>query len=192
MKAWLEEGLPLTRIAVNVSVKQLLQKNFAATVEQALSDSGLAPAALELEITESTLMEHAEDTLQVLQGLRGLGVRLSIDDFGTGYSSLAYLKRFEVDIVKIDRSFVRDVPHDADDAAIATGIIALAHSLRLAVVAEGVETEAQLRFLRERNCDLQQGYLLSPPVPADQFRALVQARALQEPESVPRIAPSGR
>jgi EAL domain-containing protein (putative c-di-GMP-specific phosphodiesterase class I) len=157
------------RIAVNLSVKQLLKKNFPDTVEQALADTGLAPSLLELEITESTLMENAQDTLEALHRLRSLGVRLSIDDFGSGYSSLSYLKRFPVDIIKIDRSFVCDVPHDADDASIVTGIIALAHSLRLDVVAEGVETEAQLQFLREQSCDLMQGYLLSPPLPAEKF-----------------------
>ncbi|HEX7650062.1 MAG TPA: EAL domain-containing protein [Noviherbaspirillum sp.] len=168
MKKWADAGLVM-RIAVNLSVKQLLQKNFAATVEQALNDTGLAPSQLELEITESTLMENAQDTLEALHRLHGLGVRLAIDDFGTGYSSLSYLKRFPVDIIKIDRSFVRDVPHDADDAAIVTGIIALAHSLRLDVVAEGVETESQLRFLRDHSCDLLQGYYLSQPVPGEQF-----------------------
>jgi diguanylate cyclase (GGDEF)-like protein len=168
MKKWADAGLTM-RIAVNLSVKQLLQKNFAATVEQALHDTGLAPSLLELEITESTLMENAQDTLEALHRLHGLGVRLAIDDFGTGYSSLSYLKRFPVDIIKIDRSFVRDVPHDADDAAIVTGIIALAHSLRLDVVAEGVETESQLRFLRDHSCDLLQGYYLSQPVPGEQF-----------------------
>lgn len=192
MKVWLDEGLDLARIAVNLSVKQLLQKNFAATVEQVLDEVGLPPSALELEITESTLMEHAQDTLQALQRLRSLGVRLSIDDFGTGYSSLSYLKRFEVDIIKIDRSFVRDVPHDPDDASIATGIIALAHSLRLEVVAEGVENEAQLRFLKERNCDLLQGYLLSPPLPADQFRQFVLDRARTHQEIGTKVAPSRR
>jgi EAL domain-containing protein (putative c-di-GMP-specific phosphodiesterase class I) len=135
-----------------------------------LKETGLPPHLLELEITESTLMEHAQDTLEALHRLRDLGVRLSIDDFGTGYSSLSYLKRFPVDIIKIDRSFVRDVPHDADDASIVTGIIALAHSLRLEVVAEGVETASQLGFLRERSCDLMQGYYLSQAVPAEQFR----------------------
>jgi EAL domain-containing protein (putative c-di-GMP-specific phosphodiesterase class I) len=168
MKKWADAGLTM-RIAVNLSVKQLLQKNFAATVEQALNDTGLAPSLLELEITESTLMENAQDTLEALHRLHGLGVRLAIDDFGTGYSSLSYLKRFPVDIIKIDRSFVRDVPHDADDAAIVTGIIALAHSLRLDVVAEGVETESQLRFLRDHSCDLLQGFYLSQPVPGEQF-----------------------
>ncbi|PWF42252.1 EAL domain-containing protein [Massilia glaciei] len=173
---WRVEGLPMMRLAVNVSVRQLLQKNFAATVEAALVDTGLAPELLELEITESTLMEHAQDTLQALDRLRQLGVRLSIDDFGTGYSSLSYLKRFPVDIIKIDRSFVRDVPQDADDAAIVTGIIALAHSLRLEVVAEGVETEAQRAFLRGQNCDLLQGFWLSPALPAEGFSELIRER----------------
>ncbi|OWW23100.1 signaling protein [Noviherbaspirillum denitrificans] len=177
VQAWLKSGLPTIRIAVNLSVKQLLKKDFAATVEQVLADTGLAPSLLELEITESTLMENAQDTLEALHRLRGLGVRLSIDDFGTGYSSLSYLKRFPVDIIKIDRSFVRDVPHDVDDAAIVTGIIALAHSLRLEVVAEGVETESQLRFLGEQACDILQGYYLSQPVPAEQFARDILGRA---------------
>ena len=144
LKAWLDDGLPSMRVAVNLLVRQLLQKDFAGTVEAVLVDTGLPAHLLELAITESTLMEHASDTLQALHRLRALGVRLSIDDFGTGYSSLSYLKRFPVDIIKIDRSFVRDVPQDADDAAIIGAIIALAHSLRLEVVAEGVETQAQL------------------------------------------------
>jgi diguanylate cyclase (GGDEF)-like protein len=173
LTTWIEEGLPPLRMAVNISVRQLLQKNFADLVESVLEDTGLPPHLLELEITESTLMEHAVDTLKALHRLRNLGVRLSIDDFGTGYSSLSYLKRFPVDIIKIDRSFVRDVPQDADDAAIIAGIIALAHSLRLEVVAEGVETEAQLKFLRDQHCDLLQGFYLSPAVPADQFAALI-------------------
>jgi diguanylate cyclase (GGDEF)-like protein len=177
LQTWVESGLPPMRIAVNLSVKQLLKKDFAATVEQALADTRLPPSLLELEITESTLMENAQDTLEALHRLRSLGVRLSIDDFGTGYSSLSYLKRFPVDIIKIDRSFVRDVSHDADDASIVTGIIALAHSLRLEVVAEGVETEAQLRFLKEQSCDLLQGYYLSQPVPAEVFARDLLGRA---------------
>jgi diguanylate cyclase (GGDEF)-like protein len=174
LQQWLQQGLPPLRVAVNLSVRQLLQKDFAATVEAVLAETGLPPRLLELEITESTLMENAQDTLAALHRLRSLGVRLSIDDFGTGYSSLSYLKRFPVDIIKIDRSFVRDVPQDADDAAIVTAIIALAHSLRLEVVAEGVETEAQLRFLQARQCDLLQGYHLSPAIPAGQFVQLVR------------------
>ena len=176
LRVWLDQGLPPMRVAVNLSVRQLLQKNFADTVESVLRDTELPAGLLELEITESTLMEHAQDTLQALHRLRQLGVRLSIDDFGTGYSSLSYLKRFPVDIIKIDRSFVRDVPQDADDAAIIAGIIALAHSLRLEVVAEGVETEAQLTFLRAQHCDLLQGYYLSPAVPAAQFAELILGR----------------
>jgi len=174
LQQFLAAGLPPMRVAVNLSVRQLLQKDFAASVEAVLADTGLPPQLLELEITESTLMENAQDTLAALHRLHSLGVRLSIDDFGTGYSSLSYLKRFPVDIIKIDRSFVRDVPQDADDAAIISAIIALAHSLRLEVVAEGVETAAQLQFLQGRECDLMQGFYLSPAVPAEQFAELVR------------------
>ncbi len=185
LQSWIKSGMPAMRMAVNLSVRQLLQGNFSTTVEQVLADTGLAPQLLELEITESTLMENAQDTLQALQRLRSLDVRLSIDDFGTGYSSLAYLKRFPVNTIKIDQSFVRDVPQDADDAAIIKGIIALAHSLRLEVVAEGVETEAQLRFLRDQSCDLMQGYLLSKPVPAQQFASFITAQTRLKPEDIP-------
>ncbi|WP_373889318.1 EAL domain-containing protein [Massilia sp. TS11] len=178
LKAWLDAGMTPLRVAVNLSVRQLLQKNFSSIIEDTLAQTGLPPRLLELEITESTLMEHAQDTLQILHRLRTLGIRLSIDDFGTGYSSLSYLKRFPVDIIKIDRSFVRDVPGDVDDAAIVTSIIALAHSLRLEVVAEGVETLAQLEFLRDHRCDLLQGYYLSPAVPAAQFTALLENKAV--------------
>jgi diguanylate cyclase (GGDEF)-like protein len=179
LQTWIASGWPAMRMAVNISVRQLLQKNFAATVEQALKETGLPPQLLELEITESTLMERAEDTLQILHRLHSIGVRLTIDDFGTGYSSLAYLKRFPVDIVKIDRSFVQDVPHDADDAAITKGIIALAHSLRLEVVAEGVETAPQIEFLKDHGCDLLQGYHLSKPMPAKQFAEFLEKRRLE-------------
>jgi EAL domain-containing protein (putative c-di-GMP-specific phosphodiesterase class I) len=165
-------------------VRQLLQKDFTKTVQMALQDTGLSPHLLELEITESTLMENAQDTLAALHELRAIGLRLSIDDFGTGYSSLSYLKRFPVDIIKIDRSFVQDTPDDADDAAIVTGIIALAHSLRLEVVAEGVETEAQLRFLREQNCDILQGYYLSKPIPADKFEQFILSESHRKLENI--------
>ncbi len=168
-KKWFERSGDALHVAVNISAKQLLQKGFITTVEKALADSGLRPDLLELEITESTLMEFAKGTLDLLRRLRELGVRLSIDDFGTGYSSLAYLKRFPINTIKIDRAFVRDIPNDADDMAITGAMIQLAHSLRLDVVAEGVETQAQRDFLQERGCDLMQGYLLSPPVPADAF-----------------------
>lgn len=177
LQRWLQmPNMPRLRVAVNLSVKQLLQKDFAGTVESTLAASGLPADCLELEITESTLMENANDTLEALHRLRDLGVRLSIDDFGTGYSSLSYLKRFPVDIIKIDRSFVNDTPNDADDAAIVTGIIALAHSLRLEVVAEGVENEAQLLFLRDQSCDILQGYYLSKPIPADKFEQFILSK----------------
>ena len=189
LQSWIKAGLPMIRIAVNLSVKQLLKKDFPATVEQVLADTGLVPSLLELEITESTLMENAQDTLEALHRLHGLGVRLSIDDFGTGYSSLSYLKRFPVDIIKIDRSFVRDVPHDADDASIVTGIIALAHGLRLEVVAEGVETEAQLRFLGEQSCDILQGYYLSKPVPAEQFARDILSKSIPRWEARMKTLP---
>jgi diguanylate cyclase (GGDEF)-like protein len=168
-KKWHTATGQALHVAVNISAKQLLQKGFVATVEKALQDTGLQPDLLELEITESTLMEFAKDTLDLLGHLRDLGVRLSIDDFGTGYSSLAYLKRFPINTIKIDRTFIRDIPKDADDMAITSVIITLAHSLRLAVVAEGVETQAQRDFLQAHDCNLMQGYLLSPPVPADVF-----------------------
>ncbi len=168
---WSGRGGEALHVAVNISGRQLLQKGFVATVEKALRDTGLPPGMLELEITESTLMEYAKDTLELLRSLRDLGVRLSIDDFGTGYSSLAYLKRFPVNAIKIDRAFVRDIPGDADDMAIASVIISLAHSLRLEVVAEGVETEAQRQFMREHGCELMQGYLLSEPLPAAVFES---------------------
>ena len=168
LQSWIKAGMPAMRMAVNISVRQL-KTDFAATVAQVLMETGLPPQLLELEITESTLMENAEDNLQALHRLHSLGVRLTIDDFGTGYSSLAYLKRFPVDIIKIDQSFVRDIPQDMDDAAIVKSIIALAHSLRLEVVAEGVENQAQHDFLTENSCDLMQGYYFGKPMPAEQF-----------------------
>jgi len=177
-QAWIDAGRPPLQVAVNISVRQLLHKDFVELVERVLRDTRLSPGLLELEITESTLMGYAQDTLELLRRLRKLGVRLSIDDFGTGYSSLAYLKRFPINTVKIDRAFVGDVPHDADDVAIVTGIIALAHSLRLEVIAEGVETHDQFVFLRERSCDQIQGFLLSEPVPAAVFEQTVLAMPL--------------
>lgn len=192
LRAWMSSGLPPLRVAVNLSVKQLLKKDFADMVELVLDDTGLPAGLLELEITESTLMEHAQGTLEVLHRLRALGVRLSIDDFGTGYSSLSYLKRFPINIIKIDQSFVREVPQDVDDAAIVTGIIALAHSLRLEVVAEGVETESQLAFLKERSCDLMQGYFLSKPLPAEQFARELREKTFPRWEAHVKSMPSDR
>lgn len=167
-KVWADAGMPLA-MAVNLSGVQLRQHNFVDSVRAVLEETGLDPAHLELEITESVLMEQARETLSTLHQLKELGVQLAIDDFGTGYSSLSYLKRFPVDTLKIDQSFVRDVTTDPDDAALVAGIIGLAHSLRLKVVAEGVETEEQRDFLIRCDCDSIQGYLLSQPVPAEEF-----------------------
>ena len=167
-KAWLEAGMSDFNMAVNLSGSQL-QSEFAELVETVLRETRLDARHLTLEITESVLMEHARETVATLQKLKAIGLRLEIDDFGTGYSSLAYLKRFPVDALKVDRTFIRDVTDNPDDAALVTGIIALAHSLRLQVVAEGVETQEQLDFLASRDCDCVQGYLLSEPIPAAEF-----------------------
>ncbi|MBS1190388.1 MAG: domain S-box/diguanylate cyclase protein [Rhodocyclaceae bacterium] len=164
VKRWMDAGLPPLRVAVNVSARQLRRRDFCETVAGALADSGLPPEQLELEITESSVMENAEEAIGILQGLRRMGVTLAIDDFGTGYSSLAYLKLFPIDHLKIDRSFVADIEHDLNDRAIALGTIALARSLGLNVIAEGVETEDQLELLRDNGCDEVQGYLLSQPL----------------------------
>ena len=145
-------------------------------VEHGLEIAGCDPVLIELEITENVLLRHATTTVDTLDALRALGVRLAIDDFGTGYSSLSYLRRYSIDTLKIDRSFVRDVPGDADDSALASAIIVLAQSLHLDVIAEGVETEAQREFLHERGCQVMQGYLFSRPVPAADILALLIAR----------------
>jgi diguanylate cyclase (GGDEF)-like protein len=174
-KKWLDAGIDDLRFAVNISGGQLRQGRFAEVVQSALADAKLSPRHLTLEITESVIMEHARETVAVLRQLKEIGVNLAIDDFGTGYSSLSYLKRFPVDTLKIDYSFTRDITQNADGASIVSGIIALAHSLRLKVVAEGVETEAQRAFLIREGCDYIQGYYLSEPKPADEFQRTVLA-----------------
>jgi EAL domain-containing protein (putative c-di-GMP-specific phosphodiesterase class I) len=159
-------------IAVNLSARQFEQEDIVATVRAAIDDAGIAPRQLCIEVTEGTLM--ANGSAAVLQRLHELGVRVAIDDFGTGYSSLYYLKRFPVDVVKIDRSFVDGLGTDADDEAIVTAVLSLGHALGLRVVAEGVETEAQLDRLVGLGCDAVQGYLVSRPVPAAEVqRSLV-------------------
>ena len=164
VKRWIDAGLPPIRLAVNVSARQLKRRDFCDTVAGALVDSGLPPDLLELEITESAVMENPQEAIGILQVLRRMGVTLAIDDFGTGYSSLAYLKLFPIDRLKIDRSFVRDIEQDLNDRAIAFGTIALAHSLGLSVIAEGVETEDQLELLASNGCDEVQGFLFSRPL----------------------------
>lgn len=171
-RAWQDAGMPAIPVAVNISALQFRQAQFADVIAGALAASGVAPGCLELELTESVMMDAAERNVAVLDGLRDMGVRVSIDDFGTGYSSLAYLKRLPIDKLKIDQAFVRDIASDPDDAAIVGAIIGLAHNLRLEVIAEGVENEAQLDFLQHCGCDQVQGYLFSPPLPPAAFEAL--------------------
>jgi len=175
-QAWHREGVPPLRVAVNLSARQFAQASLVSDVARILDMTGLQPAALDLEITESMVMGNPEQAIQTLRQLKSMGISLSIDDFGTGYSSLGYLKRFPLDHIKIDRSFIKDIPEDNDDATITRTIIAMAHNLRLKVIAEGVETEAQLNFLREHGCDEIQGYYFSRPLPADEFTALLKAR----------------
>ncbi len=175
-KAWADAGLGQLRVAVNLSARQFAQKNLVAMIAEVLQESGLAPDRLEIELTESLIMSDVQQAILTLEQLKELGVLLSVDDFGTGYSSLSYLKRFPIDTLKIDQTFVHDITHDADDAAIVDAIISLAHNLRLTVIAEGVETEDQLNYLRLQGCDEIQGYYFSRPVPSDAFEALLRSR----------------
>jgi EAL domain-containing protein (putative c-di-GMP-specific phosphodiesterase class I) len=168
-------GTPPLRVAVNLSARQFTQASLVSDVARILDVTGLGPEALELEITESMVMGNPEQAIQTLRQLKSMGIALAIDDFGTGYSSLGYLKRFPLDHIKIDRSFIKDIPEDNDDATITRTIIAMAHNLRLKVIAEGVETKAQLDFLREHGCDEIQGYYFSRPLPGSEFTALLKA-----------------
>ena len=170
-RRWLDQGLTQPRMFVNISARQFAQKNLVAIIGRILQETDLSPEHLGVEITESLLMDRPDDAVRTLKTLSGMGVQISIDDFGTGYSSLSYLKRFPLDKIKVDHSFVRDIATDPDDAAIVTAIIAMAHSLNTTVVAEGVETENQLNFLRERGCDEFQGYYFSRPVPGSELIA---------------------
>jgi diguanylate cyclase (GGDEF)-like protein len=168
-KAWIDAGAQIAHIAVNVSVLQFVQKGFPAFVARILEETGLEPQVLELEVTESLLMKDAGCAVQTLQALKTIGVQLAIDDFGTGYSSLAYLKQFPIDRLKIDRAFVQDIDEDRDNAAIALAVIAMAESMALKVTAEGVETDAQLGFLKATGCDEVQGYFISYPLSATEM-----------------------
>jgi diguanylate cyclase (GGDEF)-like protein len=173
-RAWQTNGLRPLRIAVNLSAQQFKQKSLVTTVREALAAADLDPGYLELELTESAVMQDAESSIQVLRQLSGLGVRISVDDFGTGYSSLSYLRRLPLDKLKIDRSFIREVAASRDDAEIVRAIVSLAHSLHLKVIAEGVETDEQLAFLRDLGCDQYQGFHCSPPLPADEFEQMMR------------------
>jgi diguanylate cyclase (GGDEF)-like protein/PAS domain S-box-containing protein len=188
---WRSDGLVPVRVAVNLSARQFIDGGLVIEIAHALAQTGLPPDLLELEITESMMMAHPERAAETLLEIREMGVHISIDDFGTGYSSLARLKKFPIESVKIDRSFIRDVAVDADDAAIVSAVIAMAHNLRLKVVAEGVETLEQVRFLRERNCEEVQGYLVSRPLVAGQVCEFALRRAGNHLAAVPAAERGG-
>ncbi|MDB5808504.1 MAG: hypothetical protein JWN94_626 [Betaproteobacteria bacterium] len=175
-QSWVAKGMSPIGVAVNLSARQFAGDELAASIMRVLRETGLDPHLLELEITESTVMHNAERAAEVLQHLKRLGVRIAIDDFGTGYSSLSYLKRFPISSVKIDRSFVLDLPTNKDDAAITQAVIAMAHSLRLRVIAEGVETSEQYQFLEEHQCDEMQGHYFSKPVDGPTMARLLAGR----------------
>ncbi|MCW8195056.1 EAL domain-containing protein [Proteobacteria bacterium 005FR1] len=174
-KRWMAAGNYVGKIAVNLSPRQLRQRDFAERLAQILEEADLPPRYMELEITESSAMEHAGETINMLTKLNQMGVSLAIDDFGTGYSSLAYLKRFPIQKLKIDRSFIHDIHTDQNDASIANSIIGLAHNMMLNVVAEGVENEQQASWLRKRGCDQAQGYLYAQPIPAQKLERFFKA-----------------
>jgi diguanylate cyclase (GGDEF)-like protein/PAS domain S-box-containing protein len=180
-RAWLDAGLTLSNMAVNISAMEFRDENFLANVLSILNETRLDPSSLELELTESVLMKRVESTESILKTLRALGVQVAIDDFGTGYSSLSYLRKFPVDELKIDQSFVRQITTAPSDTAIVTAIISMGQSLNLRVVAEGVETPAEIAFLQARQCDEAQGYSFSRPVPPAQFAELLHAGI---PESI--------
>ena len=192
IKAWQGEGAPPLPVAVNLSARQFRQfsasgeatgiHDLVETIERVLEDTGVDPSCLELEITESILMQNLSTAANILQALSAKGMRIFIDDFGTGYSSLSYLKRLPIDTIKIDKSFVGDIMTDPDDAVIVTAIIAMAHSLRLKVVAEGVETQEQFDFLLERGCDAMQGFFFSKPLPAEDIFPLLRTLKDAVPE----------
>jgi diguanylate cyclase (GGDEF)-like protein/PAS domain S-box-containing protein len=174
IQAWRDAGLPEITVAVNVSARQFQQDDLASVVSQCLQRTGIPAGSLVIEVTESAVMSNPEKAKDTLTRLKEIGVCVSLDDFGTGYSSLNYLKRFPIDSLKIDQSFVRDIPADAENAAIAVLVISLAHSLRLSVIAEGVETETQLTFLRRQGCDEIQGYYFSRPLMPEAFAGLLR------------------
>ncbi len=176
-RAWEQAGLPRVSVGVNVSARQFRRGNFADTVAQVLRETELSPDQLELEITESAMMLDTGADIPAFRELKRLRVGLSIDDFGTGYSSLNYLKRFDVDSLKIDRSFIKDVTLDPDNDTITMAIIAMAHALGCKVIADGVETRAQLEFLADRGCDEYQGYLFSKPLDAEKLACLWRSQS---------------
>jgi diguanylate cyclase (GGDEF)-like protein/PAS domain S-box-containing protein len=191
-RAWQDQGYPPVRIAVNLSARQFTQKDLPKVIRRALEESGLEPRYLELEITESEMMQYATQTLAALHEINAMGVHISVDDFGTGYSSLSYLKQLPIDRLKIDKSFVRDIHTDPNDAAIVAAIIAMGHVLKLGVVAEGVESESQLNFLRLQACDAAQGYFIAQPGAADEIGPLLGQRLPQSDSADTQASPGVR
>jgi EAL domain-containing protein (putative c-di-GMP-specific phosphodiesterase class I) len=187
--AWQQQGLPPLCMAVNLSPRQFADESLLADIASALQLTGMKPELLELEITESMVILNVERAVRLLAAIKSIGVRLAIDDFGTGYSSLAQLKRFPIDTLKVDRSFIRDIPGDAEDKAITEAIITMGKTLSLTVVAEGVETQEQETFLRRLACDQIQGFYFSKPIGPDQFAELLRqhrAGASPPPASIAR------
>ena len=176
LKAWQDQGYEVPQLAINLSVKQFRQETLAETIARILDETGVEARFVELEITESVFIDHSDEMVETLLTLNDMGLKLSIDNFGTGYSSLSHLKRFPIDTLKIDHSFVQDIVTDPDDASIVAGIIGLAHSLRMKVIADGVETEAQRAILARQGCDQYQGYYFSKPLPASEIVTKLQRR----------------
>jgi len=194
LREWKERGLRVGHMAVNVSALEFRDHRLLDSLQAALQDSGISPAELEIEITESVLMAETETSLRIMARLHEIGVGIAIDDFGTGYSSLSYLKRLRPTQLKIDRSFVRDADADADSRAIVKGVISLAEALGLNIVAEGVETRQQMDFLREAGCHTLQGYLIARPLPVMELEAWIAAMPATPapvlPESPAPVNPS--
>jgi EAL domain-containing protein (putative c-di-GMP-specific phosphodiesterase class I) len=192
IRAWQAAGIEPVPVAINLSAREFAAKDLAGAITRILDEHAVDPSLIELEITEGSLMVNTEEVVATLEALGRLGIGLSIDDFGTGYSSLSYLKRFPLDAVKIDRSFVKDITTDADDATITRAVISMAHSLGLQVIAEGVETEAQLAFLARHGCDQIQGYYFARPLPAEECGVWLRERRQLKPASAPaqRVAAS--
>jgi predicted signal transduction protein with EAL and GGDEF domain len=190
-RRWRSAGIEIPQIGVNVSSEQLRRADFVDCVRQALLNNDMPPWSLELELTESVLLSNDERTAATLAALVELGVALALDDFGTGYSSLSYLRRYPVQVIKIDRSFVSDIPRNPDASAIASTVIAMARTLRKRTVAEGIETAAQLEYLRERGCDTGQGYLFSKALPADELATLITEQRSRIEETI-RVRMPGR
>ena len=182
--AWQRAGLPAICVAVNLSMRQFADPDLVRDITATLEETGMPPHLLELELTESMVMHNVERTIKLLTTIKGMGVRLAIDDFGTGYSSLAQIKRFPIDTLKVDRSFIREIPRDTEDRAITEAIIAMGKTLSLTVVAEGVETKEQEQFLRERACDEMQGYYFSKPTTAEEFEKLLRNALTIEGEPI--------